>query len=42
MGLELKIRKNNEIYILKNYRDKFKKIVEPYIHSDCKYKLLNK
>lgn len=40
--IELKIRKNNEIYISKDYRDKFKKIIEPYIHSDCKYKLLNK
>lgn len=42
MGLELKIRKDNGIYISKDYRDKFKKIIEPYIHSDCKYKLLNK
>lgn len=37
MGLELKLEKIMEFYISKDYRDRFKKIVEPYIHSDCKY-----
>lgn len=40
--IEIKVRSNNEIYISSKYREKFKNIIKPYIHNDCKYKLLNK
>lgn len=39
-NVDIVIRNNKEIYIGAKYRDKFKSIIEPYIHDDCKYKLL--
>ena len=39
-NIDVKIRSSKEIYIPAKFRLKFKKIVEPYIHDDCKYKLL--
>ena len=38
--IEVIIQKNNEIYIPAKYRDKFTRIIKPYIHDDCKYKLI--
>ena len=39
-GIEVKVQKNNEIYIPAKYRDRFTKIIKPYIHDVCKYKLI--
>lgn len=41
-NIDVIIRNNGETYIPAKFRDKFKDIVEPYIHNVCKYKLLNK
>lgn len=41
-NIDVIIRNNGEIYISAKFRDKFKRIVEPYVHDVCKYKLLNK
>lgn len=38
--IEVKIQKNNEVYIPAKYRDKFTQIIKPYIHDVCKYKLI--
>lgn len=39
-NIEITITKNNEVYIPAKYRKHFTEIIKPYIHSDCKYKLL--
>lgn len=38
--INITVRGNGEIYIGSKYREKFKNIIEPFIHSDCKYKLI--
>lgn len=38
--IEITIRNNGEIYIGSKYKNKFKNIIEPFIHPDCKYKLI--
>lgn len=38
--IDITIRTNGEIYIGSKYKDKFTSIIEPFIHSDCKYKLI--
>lgn len=39
-NIDVIIRKSKEIYIPSKFRDLFTKIIYPYVHSDCKYKLL--
>ena len=39
-NIEITITKVNEVYIPAKYRKHFTEIIKPYIHSDCKYKLL--
>lgn len=40
-NIDIIIQKNNEIYIPSKHRDKFRNLIEPYIHDVCKYKLIS-
>ncbi len=40
-GINVNVRKSNEVYIPAKHRVQFKNLIEPYIHQDCKYKLLD-
>ena len=37
----INVHRDNVIYIRAKDRDKFTKIIKPYIHNDCLYKLHN-
>lgn len=39
-NIDITIRSNGEIYISSKYREIFKNIIEPYVHPDCKHKLI--